>query len=280
MSEETVQTDALTNEGGPAVADRDWESEARAEGWRPKEEFKGPESKWIPAQEFVERGEKFAPIIKAKNRKLEQQIAELQTTTAQYVGFMNQQLSESRKRSEKLLDELREAKAKAIEDGNGKAVINFERQMEQVQDQMSRTQAPPAADPVVIKWRSENTWYGTDEDASDFADAVGYKYRSLHPEANPAQVLAHITEKVKARFPEHSDEPRVTQVRKPAGPEGGTARVAAATGAKKGPTLADLPDDLSRDIARRIIRSMGVDKKTGKPVMSEEDYMKSYNSQQ
>lgn len=272
--EQVVQTEVKTTE----VTERNWEAEASAEGWRPKEEFKGPPERWIEAKEFVERGEKFAPIIKAKNRKLEEKMAEMQAATAQYTAFMNQQLAESRRRQETLLEDLRTAKAKAIEDGNGKAVINFERQMEQVQTQMAST-APQPIDPSVVQWRSKNAWYGSDEDASDFADAVGYKYRAKNPGATPAQVLEHITEKVQARFPEYSEIPRVQQrTTKPASPEGGTTTAKAAPGSAKKPSLADLPDDESRLVARRIIKSMGTTK-DGKPIMTEEAYMKSYNNQ-
>ena len=39
-----------------------YEEQAREQGWRPKEEFDGDESKWRPAKEFVERGELFGKI--------------------------------------------------------------------------------------------------------------------------------------------------------------------------------------------------------------------------
>lgn len=287
MEGDNTQISAMTNEGGPeptgdTTTERNWEVEARAEGWRPKEEFRGPEERWIDAKEFVERGEKFAPIIKAKNRKLEQQIEELKASTAQFIHLTNQQLAREREQKESLLTQIQDARAKAIEEGNGKAVINFERQEAQVRDQIGRLQPPAPVDPVVVAWRQANPWYGSDEDASDFADAAGYKFRQTHPEATPQQVLAHIEGRVKARFTEYSDTPRQQRV-KPAGPEGGTATaVVSKTGAPKKMTLADLPDDVSRDVARRIIRSMGTktDKDGNKiPVMTEESYMKSYMNQ-
>ena len=39
-----------------------YESQAREQGWKPKEEYEGDETKWRPAKEFVERGELFGKI--------------------------------------------------------------------------------------------------------------------------------------------------------------------------------------------------------------------------
>ena len=40
-----------------------YESEAREQGWKPKEEYEGDPEKWRPAKEFVERGELFGKIM-------------------------------------------------------------------------------------------------------------------------------------------------------------------------------------------------------------------------
>jgi len=39
-----------------------YESQAREQGWKPKEEYEGDPEKWKPAKEFVERGELFGKI--------------------------------------------------------------------------------------------------------------------------------------------------------------------------------------------------------------------------
>ena len=46
----------------PHIESDPYESEAREQGWRPKEEFEGDPEKWRPAKEFVERGELFGKI--------------------------------------------------------------------------------------------------------------------------------------------------------------------------------------------------------------------------
>ena len=46
----------------PVVNTDPYESEAREQGWKPKEEYEGDPEKWRPAKEFVERGELFGKI--------------------------------------------------------------------------------------------------------------------------------------------------------------------------------------------------------------------------
>src|SRR5512147_2247315 len=52
------------------------EERARIQGWVPKEEFRGDETRWISADEFVKRADHMMPILKSVNRKLENQVVE------------------------------------------------------------------------------------------------------------------------------------------------------------------------------------------------------------
>ena len=63
MSEEPIKPEdleePLTPEPSvPEMAQAELEARARRQGWRPKEEYRGPEERWVPAQEFLERGER------------------------------------------------------------------------------------------------------------------------------------------------------------------------------------------------------------------------------
>ena len=57
---------------------------ARAQGWRPFSEFKGDPDDWVDAKAFLEKGERNAPMMRERNRKLastverqQQELAEL-----------------------------------------------------------------------------------------------------------------------------------------------------------------------------------------------------------
>lgn len=46
-------------------------------GWIPPEKFKGNPDTFVDAEEYIQRGEHLLPIIKARNRKLEETVAQL-----------------------------------------------------------------------------------------------------------------------------------------------------------------------------------------------------------
>src|SRR6266404_9921448 len=52
------------------------EIDARRQGWRPLEEFKGPEKAWVDAETFLARGTEIRSFTKAENEKLRRELAE------------------------------------------------------------------------------------------------------------------------------------------------------------------------------------------------------------
>jgi hypothetical protein len=59
------------------------EAEAREMGWSPKEEFKGDPEKWVDAETYVERGKTVLPIVTATNKKLREELAEVNRKLAE-----------------------------------------------------------------------------------------------------------------------------------------------------------------------------------------------------
>jgi hypothetical protein len=64
------------------IQQQEVETRAKSMGWIPKEEFKGDESNWRPANEFVERAETLLPIVKATSKKFEDKANALETTVS------------------------------------------------------------------------------------------------------------------------------------------------------------------------------------------------------
>ena len=50
------------------------EDKARAQGWRPQEEYNGNPDNWKTAEQFIEDGNKIAPIQKERNDRLTSEI--------------------------------------------------------------------------------------------------------------------------------------------------------------------------------------------------------------
>lgn len=68
------------------------EERARAQGWVPKEEFKGDQARWRPAEEFVKRGEEIASFRPEVVRKLEAKVAGLERQIDRNAEFYTKQI--------------------------------------------------------------------------------------------------------------------------------------------------------------------------------------------
>lgn len=168
------------------------EQQARDMGWRPQEEWKGNPDKWVDAQEFVERGEQILPILRANNRRLNDDLLtmrqnndrlsqELDATRSivknlekHFNESTARQLSEQRKA---LKAELREA----VEDRDVDRELDVREQLDQLsaaereakakqeenKDKL-KTNPPnngktdPEIDPDFDAWKQENPWFGED----------------------------------------------------------------------------------------------------------------------
>jgi len=68
------------------------EKEAKEMGWLPKERFKGPEDKWVPADEFVDKAQHVIPIMRANNERLRKDLL----TRDGKIGTLQQELENVR----------------------------------------------------------------------------------------------------------------------------------------------------------------------------------------
>ena len=66
------------------------EEKAKAMGWAPKEEFRGDESKWVDAEEFVKRGENYVGIAKENIDRLTTKVTNLEKKLEESSGLFNE----------------------------------------------------------------------------------------------------------------------------------------------------------------------------------------------
>ena len=158
------------------------EVKAKAMGWVPKEEFRGDETKWVDADEFVERGEQIMRILKKNNERLLQENA----ATKQEV----ERLRSLTQASQEAIDELKKfhsadtqrqvAKAKkdllegikqAKRDGDVDTEEDLRQELGELKEaekgaQEKTAALPPPPQPVVdpdfITWRRDNDWFEKD----------------------------------------------------------------------------------------------------------------------
>lgn len=169
----------------------DFETEARALGWQPEEEFKGDKSRFIPAKEFVEKGRHVVPILQQNNKRLQGELL----TRDKKIGKLEQDLknlSTSFDEVEKRLSKVDQAafvraKAQLVaelkaarEEGNVDAEVAVQDKMEQLRKAaeddskevkkkpIERTEPTPVElDPVLQEWMKKNTWFGNQNSPED-----------------------------------------------------------------------------------------------------------------
>ena len=204
MSEETDYT-----------PDPEVEKSARAMGWHPKEEWKGNPDGWVTAEEFVERGEKILPILRANNRDLRENVLTLKqqndrlaqelNATRSIVQNLEKHFNESTERQ--LAEQRKALKAElkdAVEDRDTDREFNIREQLDQLteaereaktkqkenKDKLKGT--PPPNDPDTIpdpefaKWVEKNPWF---KEGGKRARAVVRAAEDLRDEGDTSQGL-------------------------------------------------------------------------------------------
>lgn len=237
------------------------EQRAMDDGWVPKDQWKGNSDDWRPAKEFNDRGELFSRI-KTQSRELQElkQGMEFLTKEAkkQYdLGVKN------------TIDELRQARRAALEDGNMVAAEEFRDKIDEVKEEAAkaRTAPPPPAgpSPTFEKWHANNSWYMKDDDVTAVADRKGLKFKKENPNSSEADMLAYVAEEVKKVFPTKFNK-------SPPSPSGNgreSPRGRSGEGASRHTETENSMTEEQRGIMRTILKTTG---------MTKEDYLKQYAS--
>lgn len=208
------------NPDGAASADDDsgandtqqkTEARARAMGWTPKDEFKGDPAKWRDANEFVERGEREVPLLRAQNKRLEAKIGELSTTVKEFA----EHLSKTEQRAyDRAIADLKEQRKAALAAGDGDAFEAVDEKIDQIKREaaakaakQATTKSDDGPDPVYAEWEARNAWL-KDAELSDYAEFAAQKLRAGGEKATGAEFLDMVAAKVKAQFPAKFTNPR------------------------------------------------------------------------
>lgn len=257
---------------------RDYEAEARAEGWRPLEQFKGDPAKWVDAEEFVKRGENILPIVKAQNGKLKAELEGQKRTLAEMRAAMDEFKLFHEETSAKLKKDAKEAYAKAEadlkaartqarRDGDddkvdeiNDALADLKAEAKNAESKATKT-APTnkssediSKTPQFQQWAKDNPWFGGEgkenERRSRLAVAVGQEIRARNPGIGIAEFLEQVTEEVEATF----GAPKAT--REAVSKVEGSRRGAGTSG--RG--YADLPADARRQCDEDVKKHVGPNK--------------------
>lgn len=215
------------------------EALAREMGWAPKDQFRGDETEWKPAADFIKAGRDINRSISRELRGLKEQFGRVTSVTDQIIA---DKIAER--------DAYWQGKhAQAVEDGDHKAAATAVQEIVKL-----KAEAPKAPDPGMPPETEgfierHKAWFGKDPLATTRAKQIA---ADLAKEGyDTAAQLAQVERAIKKEFPEHFPPPG----KQPPGVQTAGSRNAGQGSSKKG--FADLPPE-ARAIAQDMLARHGV----------------------
>ena len=281
MSEDTqVDTQQEGSQEAPEAAQH--ESEARAQGWVAKEEFRGSEDDWVDAETFVRRGREIMPILRKNNEKLLKELGEAKKiaeeareSAKEFREYQKQQFERKTKELESQLEQLKQAKRDAITQGDGDRAIAIDDAMDELKEQRQEAKQDLKAaedkakevpqvtqDPTLNEWMDKNDWFGKDTRLTGMANGLGVELRRENPSLQGKAFLDKLDQELAEMLPEKFSKKRTPNPME--GAPNGTARPSVSSGKK---SYNNLPDDAKS----------ACDKFVKQGLMTKEQYVAEYD---
>lgn len=195
----------------------DTETRARAMGWVPKDEFRGPADKWRDAAEFVRHGEQELPILRERNRDLSRKVSEIERDYQQrFQRLEHMSTLALAKQREQIVASYTQAMRSAVEMGDvqrydqlmqdyGQRIGEFDQQIQERAQPVEKQPAPPAQLPpevVAIRrdFEARNPWFNTDPELNLAAQRHHLRLQREKPGLSMAENLAETEKAVKAEY--------------------------------------------------------------------------------
>jgi hypothetical protein len=196
----------------------DFESQATKQGWLPKEDWDGPEDKWVDAKTFVERGESILPILRKNYRELQKELRRLESKLGESAeankkfGKYHQDLVDRLKKQHEVeVKTLKSEMRQAVMDGDTDKYDQLEAKMEVLQENQPSPEPTPdktsAGMPDIAQiqqqWLSDgNDWFLKDPELYMYAFNTGEFLARTQPNLTGRAQLDEVTRLTKERFPE------------------------------------------------------------------------------
>lgn len=251
----------MAEETGQSVEER-----ARAQGWKPQEEFKGDPENFVDAETYVKRGEEVLPFVKATNRRLtetvEQQAARLEAlerenraNKAALEAIQETNREVVAERAEQTVEQIEAAIVQAREDGDTTTELKLLRQHATAVTAAAKAKEKPApvqqqtngtADltqtPEFKSFLRENPWWS--EDAVMRAASIEiqnqlYREGKITQSTPMSERLNTVAEATRAKFGLKDSGRRGG----PSRVEGGGGPGSTGSSGGNGKSYSDLPED-------------------------------------
>lgn len=211
------------------------EARARAMGWKPLAEYRGPPGKWSSAEDFIAKGETILPVMRDQNRRmaerlvnLEGEVTGLRATSQEQLTIIKEMRELGRKADQRGYDravaEIKAAKLTAVESGDKDAYQRLDAQEEALVDAHEaamapptpetpprETKTPPPPDPAVAAFMRENTWFNKDAFLTRKVTDINIDVIEEFPDMSVGEQLDESLTRLKEAYPERFDMPKPRQ---------------------------------------------------------------------
>lgn len=192
--------------------ERNFEAEAKADGWVPLDAWKGDPAKHVDAETFVKRGEEILPIVNAKLRRRDEEVQELRRTVddlklgnSQFREFHEKTVARERQERDAAIAQLEAVRKKAITDSDGEA---FDRADRRIQELRAQPVKKPELNEGQRAWLAENPWYQSDKTLRALADGMSDDLATERPDlVGRREFLDELAKRVKAEMPHKFENP-------------------------------------------------------------------------
>jgi hypothetical protein len=253
------------------------ETRARTMGWLPKEQFKGPEDHWLPADKYLERGDAIMPILQANNKKLADGLSRVESENAQLKASLaaaSESIEELKKfrtslnkekvqeQKETILAQLKDAK----KEGDVDAEVVLTDKLSEVNAALKATTASPTAAPApspspstpqlteeAKTWMAANPWFSQDKRKTGFAMGLADEWKAKGNSTGTKEFFDYVDQEMRKTFVSENEERR----ERPAKVEGGSG---GGGGSSKGHSYADLPSEAKAACEKAAGRLVGKDR--------------------
>lgn len=274
---------------------RDYEADASKMGWIAKDKFKGDPEKFIPAKDYVERGEQLLPLVRAENRQLQSQVGQLQGKLQETNTLLksaqeaidalkeaNTQIAIDKAKEQKA--QLRAALTQARRDDDHEKVAELEERLDETTEAIKAAGKPVEKKPAVVEqqsqdldpttktWMAANPWFGTDDERTGLAVGIGKKLRREGSTLQGQAFYDAVKEAVDKVMP-FDEQPRRRQKTEGGGSNGGSN---GGGGSNRGQGYGDLPADAKEACERMTARVVGKGRAFANVEAWRKDYAQKY----
>lgn len=183
------------------------EEKAKVQGWNP--DYDGPNRK--TAEQFLEDGEKIAPVVAERNKKLMEDIASLKQDIKELSDQQFKVIAEAKQKGyNDAMRELEEKQIEAVEEQDVEKFKALEEEKKKLKrPDIKKTNPEQKIDPDFTEWHKENTWYraGSQDPISIAADAYGGFLVNSRPDLKGKDFYKEVEKHIKTIFPDQFGKP-------------------------------------------------------------------------